>query len=329
MGRINSKNVVWKLFVMKILRIAIAVLGFTIIALAVRQGGEEGKMAYEKLTPDEEHVIVGKGTEAAFSGEYLNNKQTGVYLCRRCRAELYRSSDKFESDCGWPAFDDEISGAVKRIPDADGRRTEIVCGNCDGHLGHVFAGEGLTAKNVRHCVNSVSLIFVPAEKAGEKTKTRKAYFAGGCFWGVEYWLEKTEGVIAVRSGYMGGALERPSYEQMCSGKTGHAETVEIEYDAAKVGFEELAKLFFEIHDPTQLDRQGPDVGKQYRSAVFYVGVEQKQTAEQLIAQLRGKGFNVVTELEQAGDFWPAEGYHQNYYQKTGKLPYCHTRTKKF
>ncbi len=312
---------------MKVLRILIAGFGLTVIVFAAQQRGEEEKMDYRKLTPEEERVIVDKGTESAFSGEYFYNKEGGVYVCRRCGAELYRSDDKFESHCGWPSFDDEIAGAVKRIRDADGMRTEIVCSNCGGHLGHVFAGEGLTDKNVRHCVNSISLVFVPADKA--KTKTMKAYFAGGCFWGVEYWLEKREGVTKVRSGYMGGSLEKPSYEQVCGGQSGHAETVEVEYDSAKVSFEELGKLFFEIHDPTQRDMQGPDVGEQYRSAIFYVDPHQKQIGERLIEQLKKKGFNVVTQLEEAGEFWVAEEYHQNYYGKTGKLPYCHVRTKRF
>jgi len=118
-------------------------------------------MQYNKLTPEEEKVIVFKGTERPFIGEYTNTKDTGVYVCKRCEAVLYRSEDKFDSHCGWPSFDDEVKDAVKKIPDADGQRTEIVCANCGAHLGHVFKYEGFTQKNTRHCVNSISLKFIP------------------------------------------------------------------------------------------------------------------------------------------------------------------------
>ncbi len=284
-------------------------------------------MSYNQLTPDEERVIVQKGTEMPGSGKYYLNKESGTYLCRRCDTPLFRSSDKFDSGTGWPSFDDAIEGAVRQIPDADGRRTEIVCANCGAHLGHVFFREGLTGKNVRHCVNSISLSFLPENNSAEMTQ--KAIFAGGCFWGVEYHFKKVKGVLSVTSGYTGGVIDNPSYKQVCTGKTGHAEAVEVEFDAAQVSYEILAKLFFEIHDPTQRNRQGPDIGTQYRSAIFYTDEEQKRVAEKLIDELRSKGFQVVTSVEKAGIFWYAEEYHQDYYQKTGHQPYCHIYQKRF
>ncbi len=291
----------------------------------------EDTMTCKQLTPEEERVIVHKGTEMPYTGKYVYNKEDGTYVCKRCGEPLFHSSDKFDSGTGWPSFDDAIPGAVKKETDADGRRTEILCANCGAHLGHVFYNEGFTDKNARYCVNSISLDFSKQEGDGAAATgtTRKAVFAGGCFWGVEYHLEKVDGVKAVRSGYTGGAKSNPTYKEVSSGRTGHAEAVEVEYDPSVVSYEKLAKLFFEIHDPTQLDRQGPDIGPQYRSAVFYADDEQKKVAEKLIAQLKDKGYDVVTQLEPASTFYPAEDYHQDYYEKTGHQPYCHIYKKRF
>lgn len=288
----------------------------------------QNTMKYNKLTPEEEAVILNKGTERPWTGKYLDNKETGVYTCKQCDAPLYRSDDKFESHCGWPSFDDEIPGAVKRIPDPDGMRTEIVCANCGAHLGHVFLGEGFTPKDTRHCVNSISLNFVPASQMVEN-KTDTAIFAGGCFWGVEYYMQKKAGVISVTSGYIGGHKDNPTYKEVCTGTTGHAEAVEIVFDPSKVTYEELARLFFEIHDPTQVNRQGPDIGMQYRSEIFYLNDNQKKIVENLINILKSKGYNVATKVTKATTFWPAEDYHQDYYDHKGTLPYCHGYTKRF
>ncbi len=283
--------------------------------------GETMPGTFRELTPEEARVILYKGTEAPFTGEYTDLFSAGVYTCRRCGAMLYRSEDKFRAHCGWPAFDDEIEGAVKRLPDADGHRTEILCANCGGHLGHVFEGERLTDKNVRHCVNSISMLFVPKEEV----KYGRAIFAAGCFWGVEWWLQNEPGVLETTVGYIGGASANPNYEQVCSHSTGHAEAVEVIYDPVRVCFEKLAKLFFEIHDATQVGGQGPDMGDQYRSEIFTTNEEQKAIAEKLIAQLEDRGMKITTRVTPAPRFWPAEDYHQDWFAKKGSDAACHRK----
>ena len=285
--------------------------------------GQQKDRDMRQLTPEEKYVIIDKGTERPGTGKFNKFYESGVYVCRQCGTPLYTSEDKFDSGCGWPAFDDEIKGAVKRVPDADGRRVEIVCATCGGHLGHVFEGEGFTPKNTRHCVNSISMDFIPADEL------KTAIFAGGCFWGVEHLMQQQKGVISVESGYIGGEKENPTYKEVCTKTTGHAEAVRILYDPKEVSYETLAKLFFEIHDPTQADGQGPDLGPQYRSEIFYQTEEEKETALKLIAQLKAKGYDVVTEVTKATTFYPAEEYHQDYYVNKGTEPYCHSRVKRF
>jgi peptide methionine sulfoxide reductase msrA/msrB len=157
----------------------------------------------------------------------------------------------------------------------------------------------------------------------------KAYYAGGCFWGVEHLFQQKEGVISAVSGYMGGSLENPTYQDVLTGRTGHLEAVEITYDPARVTYEELTKFFFEIHDPTQVNGQGPDIGTQYLSAVFYSNQEEKQITQELINILQSKGYNVATKLISAETFWTAEEYHQDYYIKKNQQPYCHVYKKIF
>ncbi len=309
----------------------IIIAGVIIASVAVTSPDQtkEKKMEWNKLTPEEERVIVNKGTEMPFTGEYYTHTAKGTYTCKRCGTALYRSSDKFDAGCGWPSFDDAIPGAVKRTLDADGMRTEITCAKCGGHLGHVFEGEHFTEKNTRHCVNSISMSFIPDSVQTAPVTTERAYFAGGCFWGTEHLLEQQKGVISATSGYMGGTKENPTYREVCDGTTGHAETVEVVFDPTKTDYETLARYFFEIHDPTQIDRQGPDIGDQYRSAIFVTSNEQRTVIEKLIGLLKAKGYKVVTEIASAETFWPAEKYHQDYYNYTGKEPYCHFYTKRF
>jgi len=283
-------------------------------------------MAFNKLTEEEIRVIENKGTERPFSGKYNDSYFEGVYKCKKCDTKLYTSNSKFNAGCGWPSFDDDL-GTVKRVPDSDGRRVEIVCENCGAHLGHVFEGEGFTPKNTRHCVNSISLNFDQINKTNDDQKI--CYFAAGCFWGVEYYFEHFEGVYSAVSGYMGGDTFNPDYESVCSGMTGHLEVIKVEYDNKKTSFEKLAKHFFEIHDFTQTNGQGPDIGSQYLSAIFYKDEEQRNISLELIDELENKGFKVATTLREATTFYEAEDYHQDYYDRHQKVPYCHTYKKIF
>ncbi len=286
-------------------------------------------MNFRQLTPEEKYVIENKGTEYPGTGTLLHEHRAGIYHCKRCNAPLYRSEDKFDSHCGWPAFDDEIQGAVIRIPDADGQRTEIQCARCHAHLGLVFEGEGFTSKNTRHCVNSISMVFVPLDVKSSKPKTMKAYFSCGCFWGAEFYFNRATGVLSTTVGYMGGHTDNPTYEEVCSHTTGHLETTEIEYDPQKTTYESLVRLFFEIHDFTQKDGQGPDIGEQYLSAIFVQSDEERAVVEKVIAELKQMNYDVATTIRTDKKFWPAEAHHQDYYDRNGHRPYCHARRQIF
>jgi len=299
----------------------------SILLIMSTESYSQEKLSFNILSKSESAVIDKKGTERPFTGKYNDHRENGTYICKKCGAALYHSSDKFDSGCGWPSFDDEIKGAVNRSRDADGIRTEITCSACGAHLGHVFSGEGLTPKNLRHCVNSLSLDFVPASLESGRYGT--AIFAGGCFWGVEYFMQKAPGVVSAVSGYTGGHVKNPSYREVCTGNTGHAEAVRIVYDPEKTSYEKLLRLFLEIHDRTQAGRQGPDIGNQYRSEIFYMNEEQKKIAERNLKALADRGYKIATAVSRADEFYDAEKYHQDYYFLNGKLPYCHSYTKRF
>lgn len=293
---------------------------------------------YNELTPKEAWILQRKGTEPSFTGAFHNHKGKGVYICKQCNNPLFKSEDKFNSGTGWPSYDDAIPGAVSEHMDGDGYRTEIVCSNCDGHLGHVFRGEGFTEKQTRHCVNSLSLNFVskpwmvPVKQEKPKTDVvpiaeyiagkgyedyAVAIFAGGCFWCTEASFERIEGVVDVISGYSGGKKQYPTYQEVGGGATDHAEAIIIYYDPAIIDYNTLLDIFFVAHDPTQLNRQGPDVGRQYRSTIFYQGPGQKSAASAKIKVLNKAGTypkKIVTTLEPYQEFWVAEAYHQDYYE---------------
>lgn len=278
------------------------------------------------LTPQARRIICDKATEAPHSSDTNAIMTAGSYLCRRCGLALFRAHSQFHAGCGWPSFDEAISGAVKQAPDADGERTEILCHRCDAHLGHVFIGENYTKKNYRYCVNATALDFV---NDASVVDSEEAILAGGCFWGVDYYLRRIPGVLNVEVGYSGGTIEHPTYDDVCRGNTGHYEVARVVFDVSKTSYQAVLKRFFEIHDPTQSAGQGPDVGQQYQSAVFYYNQTQYEQTETVIKTLQENGYHVVTRLLAAQPFWPAEGYHQGYYEKHDKVPYCHQLVTRF
>ena len=281
------------------------------------------------LTPQQYRVMRLKGTEQPFKETcpIPPKEGSGIYQCAGCSTDLFRYNAKFDSGTGWPSFWEPVSDLNIRLEPDDSfgtRRTEALCARCDAHLGHVF-DDGPPPTGKRYCINALALKLAVTQAAA---KLKKATFAAGCFWGVEAAFRELigKGVISVTSGYTGGNLKNPTYEDVSSGKTGHAEAVEIVYDPEKISYSGLLDIFWSIHDPTTPDRQGPDTGSQYRSTVFFHTSEQQRLAEASKEKLeKSKKFKhkIVTQITQAKEFYPAEEYHQDYFKKRGLKPTCH------
>lgn len=290
------------------------------------------------LTPEQYHVMRQRGTERAFTGKYNDHYEKGVYLCASCGTPLFSSETKYDHGSGWPSFTapveedhidyfDDLSHFMHRI--------ETRCAVCGAHLGHVF-DDGPTPTGKHYCINSASLDFKPSEthaipesnpenkpsqKELKSAQPETATFAAGCFWGIEHKFSELHGVISTVVGYTGGHTKNPTYKQVCSNTTGHAEAVKITFNPNKISYKELLEFFFNIHDPTQVDRQGWDVGNQYRSAIFYHNTEQKEAAENTLKNLQNSGrFKkpIATQIVPAPEFYEAEENHQKYYEKLKK-----------
>ena len=271
-----------------------------------------GKDFFSGLSDEEKEIIVNKGTERPFSGEYNDYSLEGVFSCRACGSFLFESDSKFDSGCGWPSFDDEITDAIVRYEDNSlfRKRVEICCAKCDGHLGHVFHGEKATMKDTRHCVNSLSIKFI------NKNRIEKVTLGAGCFWKVEKLFSEIKGVYNVKSGYMGGDIPNPTYEAVCSGETNHIEVVEIYFDPSILTFLELLVFFWSNHNPSSVDSQNGDNGIQYRSVIFcHSKIQLEQALKSKDEYQKNIDKKIVTSILEADVFYKAEEYHQDYLNK--------------
>ena len=279
-----------------------------------------------KLTPEQVRITQKAGTERPFCGTLLDNKRDGAYHCVVCDLPLFASNAKFHSGTGWPSFHQSVDPQhITRVEDSSLGivRTEISCARCDAHLGHVFP-DGPPPTGERHCLNSEALVFIDAPAKIDAAATETAYFAGGCFWGLEHYFQQGEGVLDAESGYMNGQVDDPDYRDVCSGTTGHAEAVKVTYDPSVISYDRLLQAFFDMHDPTQVNRQGPDVGTQYRSGLYTVNQSQADAARAFVDRLNAEqrfSRPLATQIEPAQTFFSAEDYHQDYIAKTGRA--CH------
>lgn len=303
----------------------------------------------DELSPIQYEVTQNNGTEAPFKNEFWDFFEPGIYLDILSGQPLFSSLHKYPSSCGWPSFFKAIDFDAIELKDDNThgmRRTEVRSASSDSHLGHLFT-DGPAPTGIRYCINSAALEFLSKDEVLKNEELKKYHsmfqspefkealekqyttLGAGCFWGVEAILSKTPGVISATSGYAGGKTTNPTYEEICTGKTGHAEVVQVEFDANQVSFEELLHLFFKLHDPTTLNRQGADRGTQYRSVIYFHDEEQKQTAQKVLNEFQQSGFYrdpIVTEITKFETFYPAEDYHQKYYEKKykgGFGPICH------